>query len=79
MKSIQGRFYYGVCGMQNKETRIDATAFIRREEEPFAIGARDERRRRHSCAPALRRNAATSLLPYAMAFLRAVQFLLRSE
>jgi hypothetical protein len=72
MSSVQGRFYYGVCGMQNKETRIDATAFIRREEEPFAIGARDERRRRHSGAPALRRYSATSLLSSSMACLRAV-------
>jgi hypothetical protein len=38
----------------------------------LAIGARDERRRRHSRAPTLRRYAATSLLLRSMAYLRAV-------
>ena len=80
MKSIQRRFYYGVCGKIGNDVRHakqpdDATAFARREEEPFAIGARDERRRRHSGAPTLRRYAATSLLPQnflppSMAYLR---------
>jgi len=60
------------CGACKTRRRIDATAFIRRQEEPFAIDARDERRRRHSGAPALRRNAATSLWPRSMAHLRAV-------
>jgi len=70
MKSIQGRFYYGVCGKIGNDVRPrhtkqpdDATAFARREEEPFAIGARDERWRRHSGAPMLRRYAATLLRP----------------
>jgi hypothetical protein len=75
MKSIQGRFYYGVCGndVRHAKQGNDATAFIRREEEPFAIGARIERRRRHfSGAPMLRRYAATSLLRVVMAHLRAV-------
>jgi hypothetical protein len=74
MKSIRGRFYYGVRGndVRHAKQREDATAFARREEEPFAIGARDERRRRHSGAPTLRRYAATSLSPVLMANWRAV-------
>jgi hypothetical protein len=47
-------------------------AFTRRQEQPLAIGARDERRRRHSGAPTPRRYAATLLLPFEMAYLRAV-------
>jgi hypothetical protein len=76
------RFYYGVRdnGVRHAKQGDDAAAFTRRQGQPLAIGARDERRRRHSRAPTLRRYAAMSLLPYSMAYLRAVQpFLQRSE
>jgi hypothetical protein len=74
MKSVQGRFYYGVRGngVRHAKQGDDAAAFTRRQEQPLAIGARDERRRRHSRAPTLRRYAATSPWPYLMAYPRAV-------
>jgi hypothetical protein len=75
LKRVQGRFYYGVRGngVRHAKQGDDAAAFTRRQEQPLAIGARDERRRRHSGAATLRRYAATSLLPYSMANLRAVR------
>ncbi len=76
------RFYYGVRGhgVRHAKQGDNAAAFTRRQEQPLAIGARDERRRRHSGAPTLRRYAATSCLPFSMAFLRAVRpYLQRSE
>jgi hypothetical protein len=68
-KSVQGRLYHGVCGNGARHAKQgdDAAAFTRRQEQPLAIGARDERRRRHSGAPTLRRYAATLLLRYSMA------------
>ena len=74
--------YYGVCGndVRHAKQGDDATAFTRRQEQPLAIGARDERRRRHYGAPMLRRYATMSLSPHSMAYLRAVlPFLQRSK
>jgi hypothetical protein len=66
MKRNQGRFFYGVCGNDGRHAKQgdDATAFTRREEEPFAIGARDERQAslRRSRAAQIRCNVALAQL-----------------